>query len=468
MKTKKYKGVPYHLWNLYTPMDKYLTFLGVGPTVITRGEGPYLYNDKGEKYINGRSCAWNFSIGFGREEIIEAATKQMRELPFSSLFGEAHPRAIELAAKLIEITSGNYAHVFLDSNGSEVVETSLKLARQYQRQSPLKTEHGRFKIISLRGSYHGVAYGATTLMGLERHEAKFGPMLPGIVHIDPPYCYRCPYQKDSYPECGLVCAHALEKTIQAEGPESVAAFILEPIMGEMGVIIPPEEYHRIIGETCRQYGLLLIADEISTGFGRTGELFVSQKWEYQPDILLLGKAVSGGYFPVAAALTTDAIFERFLGDDHYFMHGTTNSGHPVGAAVSLVAIDIILRENLAENAARVGAYLKTKLTNLMEKHSLIGEVRGRGLMIGIDLTRDRTTKAWLTHADINNLMMSSMGHGLLASFPDCGVSLFPPLITTEAVADEIAAVMDKVLHTGRLADLDRNAHLLKEFVRSKI
>jgi taurine-pyruvate aminotransferase len=468
MATKKYKGVPYHLWNLYTPMDKFLPFLGVGSTVIARGEGQYLYNDKGERYLNGRSCAWNFSLGFGREEIIEAATKQMRELPFSSLFGEAHPRAIELAAKLIEITSGNFSHVYLGSNGSEVVETSLKLARQYQRQSPLKTDHGRFKIISLRGSYHGVTYGATTLMGLERHEAKFGPMLPGIVHIDPPYCYRCPYQKDSYPECGLECAHALEKTILAEGPESVAAFILEPIMGEMGVITPPEEYYRIVGETCRQYGLLLIADEISTGFGRTGELFVSQKWDPQPDILLMGKAISGGYFPVAAALTTEVIFERFLGDDNYFMHGSTNSGHPVGAAVSLAAIDIILRENLAANAASVGAYLKTKLTNLMNQHPLIGDVRGRGLMIGVDLTRDRKTKEWLTHDEIFNFLISSMGHGLLASFPDCGVSLFPPLIIDEPVADEIVAILDKVLHNGRLADLDRNAHMLKMFVKSKL
>lgn len=468
MTTKKYKGIPYHLWNLYTPMEKLLPNLGVGPSVITRGDGPYLYNDKGERYLNGRSCAWNFSIGFGREEIIEAATKQMRELPFSSLFGGAHPRAIELAAKLIEITSGNFAHVYLGSNGSEVVETSLKLTRQYHRQSPLKTDHGRFKIISLRGSYHGSAYGASTLMGLERHEAKFGPMLPGIVHIDPPYCYRCPYQKDSYLDCGLECAYTLEKTIQTEGPESVAAFILEPIMGEMGVIIPPDEYYRTIGETCRQYGILLIADEITTGFGRTGELFVSQKWDYHPDILLLGKAVSGGYFPVAAALTTEAIFERFLGDDNYFMHGSTNSGHPVGAAVSLVAIDIILREKLAENSARVGAYLKAKLTDLMNTHPLIGEVRGRGLMIGIDLTRDRKTKEWLARSEIYNLRMSSMVHGLLASFPDCGVSLFPPLITTEAVADEIVAVLDKVLHIGRLADLDRNAHLLEEFVRSKL
>jgi putrescine aminotransferase len=468
MATKKYKGIPYHLWNPYTPMDKYLPFMGVGPTVITRGEGHYVYNDKGERYINGNSGAWNFSIGFGREEIIEAASKQMRELPFSTCFGLAHPRAIELAAKLVEITSGNFAHVYLGSNGSEVVETSLKIARQYHRQSPQVNDRGRFKIISLRDSYHGYAYGATTLAGSERHEAKFGPMLPGVLPIDPPFCYRCPYQKDGYPECGLECAKALEKTILAEGPESVAAFIFEPVMGEMGVITPPAEYYHKVGEICRQYGLLFIADEVTTGFGRTGELFVSQKWDPQPDILLLGKAISGGYFPVAAALTTDEIFQRFLGNDNYFMHGSTNGGHPVGAAISLAAIEIILREKLPDNAARVGEYLKSGLTGLMDNHPIIGEVRGSGLMIAIDFTRDRKTREPLTSDEIYNFMVSSYVHGMLLSLSDYGLSLFPPLNIDEAIADEIVRIMDKVLHTGRLADLDRNAHLVKEFLRSII
>lgn len=468
MATKKYKGIPYQLWNPYTPMDQYLAFLGVGPTVITRGEGHYVYNDKGERYINGNSGAWNFSIGFGREEVIEAINKQLRELPFSTCFGLSHPRAIELAAKLIKITSGNFAHVYLGSNGSEVVETSLKLARQYHRQSPLEKDHGRFKIISLRGSYHGYAYGATTLSGYERHEAKFGPMLPGIIPIDPPYCYRCPYQKDSYPECGVECAQALEKTIQSEGPDTVAAFIFEPVMGEMGVITPPEEYYRIVGETCRNYGVLMIADEVTTGFGRTGQLFVSQKWEKQPDILLLGKAISGGYLPVAAALTTDDIFQRFFGADNYFMHGSTNSGHPVCAAASLAAIDIILREDLPDNAAKVGEYLKTRLTGLMDNHPIIGEVRGRGLMIGIDLTRDRKTREPVPSNEFFNFMSGSYAHGLLLSISECGNSLFPPLNIDEAIADEIVAIMDKVFRTGRMANLDRNIRLLKEFVKSKL
>ncbi len=469
MKTKEYKGTPFHLWNPYTPMDTIVSVLGMGPTVMTHGEGHYLFNDRGQRYINGKSCTWNFSIGYGREEIVEAASRQMRELPFSTCFFATHPRAIELAAKLVQITSGNFAHVYLDTNGSEAVETALKLARQYHRQSPNRKDRDRFKIISLRGSYHGVSYGATTLSGSEDYQAKFGPLVPGFLQIEPPYCYRCPYGKEAYPECGLVCAQALEKTIQTEGPESVAAFIMEPVMGDFGVVAPPEEYYRRVGETCRQYGLLFIADEVTTGFGRTGKLFVSQDWDPQPDILCLGKAISGGYLPLSATLATEAIFQRFLGGkENIIMHGTTNSGHPVCAAVGLAAIEIILREKLPENAARVGAYLKSRLSALMDSHPIIGEVRGSGLMIGIELVKDRKTKQSYSFDEVLNYWMDSEARGLLISFFERGLSLFPPLNSDEGLSDQIVAILDKTLRTGAIAELDRKARLLKEFAVSKL
>jgi putrescine aminotransferase len=468
MATKKYKGTPYHLWNPYTEMDQFLGFLGMGPTIITRGEGHYVYNDRGQRYINSNSCTWNFSLGYGREEIIEAAIHQMRELPFSSCWGLSHPRAIELAAKLVQITSGNFTHVYLGSNGSEAVETALKLARQYHRQSRNAKDRGRYKIISLQGSYHGYAYGVATLSGSENYEAKFGPMMPGFVQIKPPYCYRCPYQKDGYPDCGLACAQALEETIVSEGPESVAAFILEPVMGEFGVIVPPEEYYHQVGEICKKHGLLFIADEVTTGFGRTGKLFVSQDWKPQPDILCLGKAISGGYLPLAATLTTEDIYQRFQGKDNFFMHGTTNSGHPVCAAVGLAAIDIILREKLPENAARMGTYLKSHLSALMDSHPIIGEVRGSGLMIAIDLTKDRKTKECFTSDEIYNFLLDAVSRGMLLSYSDWGLSLFPPLNIDEGIADQIVEIMNKTLRTGAIAELERKARLLKEFAISKL
>jgi adenosylmethionine-8-amino-7-oxononanoate aminotransferase len=468
MATKKYKGIPYHLWNPYTEMGQFISFLGMGPTIITRGEGHYVYNDRGKRYINSNSCTWNFSIGYGREEIVEAASRQMRELPFSSCWGLVHPKAIELAAKLVEITSGNFAHVYLGSNGSEAVETALKLARQYHRQSPSIKDRGRFKIISLRGSYHGYAYGAASLSGSDIYVEKFGPMVPGFVQIEPPYCYRCPYKKDGYPGCGLECAQALEKTILAEGFETVAAFIMEPVMGEFGVVIPPQEYYLQVGDTCKRHGLLFIVDEVTTGFGRTGKLFVSQDWKHQPDILCLGKAISGGYLPLSATLSTEAIYRRFLGKENFFMHGSTNSGHPVCAAVSLVAIDIILREKLPENAAKVGAYLKSRLSELMDDHPIIGEVRGSGLMIAIDLAKDRNTKEPFTSDEIYNFLLDVVERGLLLSYSDWGLSLFPPLNIDEGIADEIMQIMNKSLHTGTIAEFGRKARLLKEFTASKL
>jgi len=466
MATKKYKGTPYHLWNPYTPMDKFLSFFGFGPTILTRGEGHYVYNTRGKRYINANSGTWNFSIGYGREEIVEAASKQMRELAFASCWGIVHPRAIELAARLVQITSGNFAHVYLGSNGSEVVETALKLARQYHRQSPHAEDRGRFKIISLRNSYHGYCYGTATLSGSETYADKFGPMLPGIVQIEPPYCYRCPYQKEEYPECGLECAQALEKVILAEGPETVAAFIIEPVMGNYGVIEGPQEYYRKVGETCRQYGLLLIADEVTTGFGRTGKLFASQDWDPQPDILCVGKAISGGYVPLAATLSTEAIYQRFLGNENYLMSGSTNSGHPVCAAVGLAAIDIILKEKLAENSARVGAYLKNRLTELMNSHPIIGDVRGKGLLIAVEIVKDRKTKEPFTSDETFNFVLDIIDRGVLISLD--GLRFLPPLNIDEGIADEIVKAFDKSLHTGPTAELSRKARLAKEFIISQI
>ena len=321
MKTKTFHGTPYHLWNPYTPMDKYLKFFGFGPMTMVRGEGNYVYNQYGKQYLNANSSTWNFALGYGQEEIIKAVNDQMKELAFTSLWGHSHPRAIELAAKLVEITGGHFQHVMLGSNGSEAVETALKLARQFHRQSPNPLDHGRYKIISLREGYHGLSFGAVTAAGKKIYSEKFGPLVPGFLQINPPYCYRCPYGKTGYSECELACADALEETIYAERKESVAAFLMEPVMGEYGVIFPPEPYYKTVGDICKRNGVLLIADEVTTGFGRTGKLFASQDWDPQPDILCLGKIISGGYLPLAATLTTDAIFERFLGADEYFRHG---------------------------------------------------------------------------------------------------------------------------------------------------
>jgi adenosylmethionine-8-amino-7-oxononanoate aminotransferase len=465
MAVKKIGGMPYHLWNPATPMDKFLSFLGFGPTYIVRGEGPYFYNARGKRYLNGNSATWNFGIGFGREKIIEAAASQMRALPFSSGWGLSHPKAVELAARLVEITGGRYQHVYLGANGSEMVETALKITRQYHRQSPQISDRSRYKIIALRESYHGFSYGAISAAGKPLDEEKFGPLVPGFMQIDPPYCYRCPFGKSGYPECGLACALALQEKIEAEGPETVAAFILEPVMGEYGVIAPPEPYYQLIGEICQRYGLLLIADEVTTGFGRTGQLFASQGWVPQPDILCLGKLISGGYLPLAATLTTEAIFERFLGEDKYLRHGSTNSGHPVTAAVGLAAIDIILREKLPENAARVGEHMLAGLKSLMGHHAIIGDVRGKGMMFAVELVEDRDTKQPLDPDRVFDFVLDIADRGLLISLD--GLRFLPPLIIDEAVADEMVDIIDKSLAMGIGANVSRKLRMAREFMDAR-
>jgi adenosylmethionine-8-amino-7-oxononanoate aminotransferase len=466
MSEKKYRGMTYHQWNPYTPMDTFENYFGFGPTILVRGEGNYVFNSRGKRFILANSGAWNFALGYGREEIIEAACSQMRELPFSSSWGLTHPKAIALAEKLVKISSGNFTRAYLTSDGTEAVEAAMKMARQYHHQSPDPGERRRRKIISLRGAYHGYSFADCSAAGNPDLEAKYGPLMPGFAQIEPACCYRCPYGKTSYPECGMVCADALEQKILEEDPQTVAAFVYEPIMGEHGVITPPDEYHMRVAEICRKYGLLLIADEVTTGFGRAGKLFFSQDWAIQPDILCLGKIISGGYLPLGATLASKAVFQRFLGADAYFMHGSTNSGHPVCAAVGLAAIEIILRENLAENAAGVGARLKAGLERLAERHEIIGDVRGRGLMLQIELVKDRKTKEPFSFEERLYMLLDAAERGLLTSLED--FRIFPPLTIDVSLADEIVSILDKALRCGALAKISRTARIAKEFAVSKM
>jgi len=463
MKKKKFRGTPYHLWNQYTPMDKYLKFFGFGPMTLVRGEGNYVFNDYGKRYLNANSSLWNFGLGYGRQEIIQAVNDQLNELAFTSLWGHSHPRAIELAAKLVEITGGHFQHVMLGSNGSEAVETSIKLARQYHRQSPDVHDHGKYKIISLREGYHGFSYGAVSAAGKPVYEEKFGPLVPGILHIDPPYCYRCPYGKSGYPACELACAHVLEDAIEMQEKETVAAFLLEPVMGEYGVIIPPEAYYQVIGNICQKYNVLLIADEVTTGFGRTGKLFASQDWNPQPDMMCLGKLISGGYQPLSAVLVTEAVYERFLGADRYFMHGSTNSGHPAASAAGLAAIDLILREDLPSHAAALGEFFETELNALKAKHPIIGDVRVKGLMVAIELVRNRETKERFDEDEIFDYVMDVVERGVLISLD--GLRFLPPLTLTLTQAQQIVDAVDQALASNKLG---RMLRLAKGFVRSKI
>jgi len=288
------------------------------------------------------------------------------------------------------------------------------------------------------------------------------------VQIEPPYCYRCPYGKDGYPGCELACAQALEEKILAEDPDTAAAFILEPVMGDFSVVAGPDEYYTRVGEICRRYGLLLIADEVTTGFGRTGKLFATQDWDPQPDMLCLGKAITNGYVPLSATLVTQAIYSRFLGKGNYFSHGVTHGGHPVSCAVGLAAVDLILRENLAENSKQVGVYLKSRLEELMTRRPIIGEVRGKGLMLGVELVKNRQTKKPISDNEMSDLNVDIVLLGLLISTRGNNIRLLPPLIFDESLADEIVRVLDQAMDKKLLNELGKKGRLIKEVLRTKI
>jgi len=444
---RSYKSIPYHLWNPFTNMSEFLILKNYGPSIITRGEGQYVFDAKGRRYINGLSSLWNVAVGFGRQEIIDAITEQLNVLPYASCFRQSHPKAIELAARLIEITDDHYQQVFLGTNGSEAVEAAIKMARQFHKQSPNPLDQSRYIIISLNGSYHGVSYGAISTSGLPEDLEKFGPLVPGFIQIKPPYCYRCPYDKTLYPDCGLECAEELARAIENQGASNVAAFILEPIMGVSGIITPSKEYYLRIGTICKTYGVLLIADEVTTGFGRTGGLFATQSWVHRPDILCLGKAISNGYLPLSATLATQDIFERFLEKGNQFNHGSTASGHPVCSAAGLATIEILIKEKIAQNAETMGKYLVSKLNSLKANNEIIGEIRGQGLMIGIELVKDKSSKTPLTLQEMGEVVLDLSDKGLLVYFNNGSnvIGLFPALTIDEDLVDEIVSILSVAL-----------------------
>lgn len=468
MKKKTIKGIPYSLWNPFSDMDELTSFLGVGPMIVEKGEGPYVFDGRGRKYISGFSGLWNVAIGYGRQELVDAATRQMKELCFANTFRQTHIRAMELADKLVKITPDQYQYVYLGSNGSEAVETALKAARQYNRQSSDHERHGKYKILSLKNSYHGVSTGAMSTSGLEDEKLKFGPLPGGFEQIKPPYCYRCPYGESAFPGCGLKCAQALKDKIIEEGADKVAAFILEPVMGAYGIIAPPEAYYEEVGRICKENKVLFIVDEVTTGFGRMGKLFMSQDWKYQPDIMCLAKAISSGYLPQSATLVTEEIFNAFIGKGRRFNHGSTASGHPVCAAVAMANIDIILGEKLPENAFGVGHYLKEQLQQLAEGNELIGDVRGSGLMIGIELVRDRESKEALSENVMMEFLLDAALRGLIFYYTRSVIGLIPPLIIDKALADEMVDILSRTLKLGKTANVKRKARLARELTLSKV
>jgi adenosylmethionine-8-amino-7-oxononanoate aminotransferase len=356
---------------------------------IDSGKGIYMYTEDGTEIIDGASGPVLVSLGHGIEEIADAMREQAVKLAFAHRDDCVTPVLEKSCATFAEASDGYLSKTFQVAGGSEANEIAIKLVRGYHL---VRGTGSKYKILARWQSYHGSSMGVLALSGFTKRRSGYEPYLFEHGHVAPCYCYRCWF--DQKPEiCGLQCAQALENEILAQGPETVAAFIAEPISGmSLCAAEPHEGYFRRIREICDKYDVVLIADEVMTGFGRTGRMFAYQHFDMAPDIVVTGKAVSGGYFPLAAVSVTKRFYEQMYDNKGDFTPGYSWSGNPLGAAVQLAAYEYLTRNKLVEHCAEMGAYLKKRIVEIAVKHPTFGDIRGRGLMVGIELVKDRETK----------------------------------------------------------------------------
>ncbi|MDB5998425.1 MAG: tpa [Rhizobacter sp.] len=380
-----------YLWH---PMAHPKGMQDTPPDIIQRGEGSWIWDIDGHKMIDGVGGLWSANLGFGRAEIRDAIVAQLDELAFYNTFrGTTHPRAIELSARLVKLMEPDgVSAVFFSNGGSDAVEGALKLARQYWK---LQGQGDRTKYISLRMGYHGVHFGGMSVNGNTNFRRAYEPLLPGCFHVDTPWLYRNPYTDDPV-RLAEICAEQLDREITFQGPDTVAAFIAEPVQGSGGVIVPPASYWPLIRQVCDKHGVLLIADEVVTGFGRTGHLFGTRLWGVKADLWCLAKGISSGYVPLGATAISRKVADVFEKSDASLgsvAHGYTYSGHPIAAAAALATLDVLEREDVVGNAGRQGTYLLERLSAMGERSKLVGNVRGVGLMVCVEMVADKATKA---------------------------------------------------------------------------
>ncbi len=413
-----------------------------GPLVLVEGKGSKVRDSQGRWYLDGFAGLWNVNVGHGRTELAEVAREQMARLAFQpTFFGLATPPAIELAAKMHQLLP-HHSHFQFTSGGAESNETAIKIARYYWALSgqPEKT-----KIISRRMAYHGIAMGALAATGVPAYHADFGPLPPGFLYLSAPHAYRN-NPGLSEPEFVAMLAKELEELIAREGAETIAAFIGEPVQGAGGVVPPPEGYWQAIGPILKKHNILLIADEVITGFGRTGQMFAQETYGFQADITTFAKGITSGYVPLGGVGLSRPIYETIAAPDRMFMHGFTYSGHPVACAVALANIEIIEREQLWLNAAERGAQLLRGLGQL-EAHPHVGNVRGKGLMALVEVVEDKASKkTFEPRWEIGQrLMETSRRKGVIVRCNDTGFAVAPPLVITEAEVDELVDALGETL-----------------------
>ena len=416
------------------------------PLVIERGDGVWLYTTDGQKILDGMAGLWNVNVGYGREELAKAAYDQMKVMSFTSNFsGMTNLPSIQLADKLAGFAYEGLNTTFFTSGGSEANDSAFKTVRYYWKR---KGKPGKYKVIARKGAYHGITLAATFATGLEKYHTMFGPAMDGFVHIPAPNPYRYEGQLNDGETIGQAAARELEEAILREGADTVAAFIAEPVMGVGGVIVPPADYFPLVRAICDKYEVLFIADEVITGFGRTGEWFALNHWNVKPDILCFAKAVTSGYAQLGGMQISDEIRETMetAPDTEAYMHGYTYSGHAMACAVGLKNLEIMEHEEFPKRARELGKRLLDGLQTLKE-FSFVGDVRGLGLVCGVEIVANKETTTpdpamtmkIFKAAEKNGLRTRPLGNTLAFS---------PPLSINEDEVDEIikrlGAAMDGI------------------------
>jgi adenosylmethionine-8-amino-7-oxononanoate aminotransferase len=434
-----------HLWMHFTRMAAYEE---AEVPIIMRGDGCYLEDANGKRYLDALAGLFAVQIGYSYgDEVGRAAHAQLKELPFYTNWSYAHPRAIELAHEVAQLAPGDLNRVFFVSGGSEAVESAWKLARQYH------AAHGerRWKAIARRTAYHGTTMGALSINGIAAIKNVFEPLVPETFHVRNTNRYHRP-DEETEDEFTAFLLDDLEEAIIAAGPSTVAMVIMEPVQNAGGAFTPPAGYFQGVRAICDEYGILLCADEVITGFGRLGEWFGSTKYDIRPDLVTSAKGLSSAYASIGAVIATDKVFEPFMGQQSMYTHGITFGGHPVQCAIALKNIEIMKREQIVENVRDNGSAFRDTLAQLLDL-DIVGDLRGTGYFYALELVKDKETKAGFSDEDSETLLRGFLSpalfeRGLICRADDRGdpvVQISPPLIAAQAQFDEMTGILGDVL-----------------------
>ncbi len=437
-----------HLWMHFTRHSVY--YEGHNVPIIVRGEGCYIYDDRGRRYFDGLAGLFTVQAGHGRKELAEAAARQAEQLAFFPLWSYAHPTAIELAERLAHYAPGDLNRIFFTTGGGEAVETAWKVAKQFFK---LTGRPNKTKVISRNIAYHGTPHGALSITGIPPAKEPFEPLVPGAVKVPNTNFYRAPeHLRDDEKSFGIWAADRIAEAIEFEGPDTVAAVFLEPVQNSGGCFPPPPGYLERVREICDRYDVLMVADETINAFGRIGDMFAMSRYQVTPDIITTAKGLTSGYSPLGCMIASDRIFEPFKYGTTSFLHGFTFGGHPVSTAVALANLDIFEREDLNGHVRRnEGAFYSTlsKLKDL----PIVGDVRGAGYFYGIELVKDKVTRETFNDDEAERLLRGFLSKALFDSGLYCRaddrgdpvIQLAPPLIAGQAEFDEIEQILRSVL-----------------------